>query len=307
MELILVRTALAPCLVLLVSVASRCLGSRLAGRLLGAPTTTGPFLVVVCLSSGAAAASGAAVGSVAGQLAVACFCLAYGRIAATFSPAATLVFALACAGAGGTAGTLTGNEWLTAGLAAAVIAAGLLTWPASAHVSRHPAARARAWEIPARMALSGVTVLAAILVADAAGSFAGGMLSSLPVLLGIVTPSVHRGSGAQAASDMMHGALVSAAGTIGFLLVLSCELLPLGPWPAFVLAIIAMAVTDCLVRWLAGQAAGRMVFPIAGHRRGRRRAASGSTGPNGLPGSAEAARCHAGSSGGGPPRRVTGR
>lgn len=244
-----VRAVLAPGLVLLISIVSR-MGAGLGGRLLGAPTTTGPFLVVVCLSSGAAAAAAAANGGVAGQLAVACFCLAYGRLAPAFRPTVTLPLALAGAGAAGAVGTLSGNIWLIAGLAVALIAAGLLIWPVApvaAEQHRSPG-RAGAWEIPARMALSGVTVLAATVVASAIGSFAGGMLSSLPVLLGIVTPSVHRGSGVPAVADMMRGAMMSAIGTIGFLLVLSCALVPLGAVPAFVLALIAMVVAECLVR-----------------------------------------------------------
>jgi len=247
MELILLRTALAPCLVLLVSTASHCLGPRFGGHLLGAPTTTGPFLLVVCLSSGPAATARASNGSVAGQLAVACFCLAYGRFASVFRPSATLALALAIATLAGAAGTVLGNVWLTAGLAITVIVAGLLTWPAST-APHQPSDHARAWEIPARMALSGMTVLAAAVVAKVVGSFAGGMLSSLPVLLGIVTPSVHRRSGASAASDMMRGAMMSAVSTISFLLVLSCELVPLGPVPGFLLALAAMVMTDCLVR-----------------------------------------------------------
>lgn len=249
MELILLRAAIAPCLVLLVSLSARRLGPRFGGQLLGAPATTGPFLLLLSVSSGTRAAATASRGSVAGQLAVACFCLAYGRLAPALRPAVTLALALPVAAVAGLAGTLLGNVWLTAGTTAVVIVVGLLTWPPSDDEPT-PTRRARAWELPARMALSGLTVLAATAVADAVGPFAGGALSSVPVLLAVMAPSMHHRAGGGAAADMMRGALLCVAGTIGFLLVLSFGLAPLGPGPAFPLALTATVLIDCLTEGL---------------------------------------------------------
>jgi hypothetical protein len=110
------------------------------------------------------------------------------------------------------------NVWLTATLALTVIFAGLRTWPAPAHADRPPD-RARRWEIPVRMAVSAITVLLAVGAADALGSFIGGVLSALPVLLAVMAPSLHRSSGAEAAAAMMRAALTVAPGTLAFLLL----------------------------------------------------------------------------------------
>ncbi|MGW1142395.1 hypothetical protein, partial [Streptomyces zhihengii] len=56
MDIALLRILLAPSLVLVVSLVARRAGPALGGRLLGAPTTTGPFLLLMCWDSGGTAA-----------------------------------------------------------------------------------------------------------------------------------------------------------------------------------------------------------------------------------------------------------
>ncbi|MET9670610.1 hypothetical protein ABZY19_35485 [Streptomyces sp. NPDC006475] len=247
MENMLLRGVLAPALVLLVSLAARRLGPRAAGQLLGSPTTTGPFLALLCMTSGTGAAAQATHGSTTGQLVVAIFTLAYGCLAPRLRPALTLLLALGCAAAVGVVGSLCPSIWLTAALALAVILAGLLTWP-PAQPAAQPTQPTRAWEIPVRMLLAGATVLAAIAVSALAGSFVGGLLSSLPVLLAVMGPSLHRSAGPTAAATMMRGAMAAATGTIAFLIVLSTTLGPLGPSAAFLLALAAMAIPAPMLR-----------------------------------------------------------
>ncbi|WP_159399951.1 hypothetical protein [Streptomyces griseochromogenes] len=68
--------------------------------------------------------------------------------------------------------------------------------------------------------MSATTVLFAVNAADALGSFTGGILAALPVLLAVMAPSTHHSTGANAAAAMMRGALTVAPGTIAFLLAL---------------------------------------------------------------------------------------
>ena len=272
MEILLFRTALAPCLVLLVSLAARRIGPRLGGRLLGAPTTSGPFLAVLCLGSGAGAAAHAAHGSAAGQLSVTAFCFSYGRLAPRRRPASALVLSLACVALAGAVETSCGDDVvLPAALALLLVLAGVpaarvraaetdaetdapetVSAPESAPGKPNPLSR-RA--IAARMAVSGTLVLTSVTVARIAGPFAGGMLSALPVLLAVMAPALHRGSGPAAAADLLRGALASAAGTIAFLLVLCVALVPCGAFAAFALALGGLAGTDLLVSRATGRAA----------------------------------------------------
>ena len=250
MGILLFRAILAPCVVLLVSLAARRLGPRAGGRLLGAPTTTGPFLLLIALGHGTRVAAGSAHGCIAGQAAVAGFCLGYGRLAPRLRPVWTLMAALACAGVAGVVAASCPDIWLTGAFDVTLVVAGLLTWPAPASDETHdqPAVgTARRWEIPARMAISGVTVLLAVAIADAAGPFVGGVLSSLPILLAVMIPSIHRSAGSAAAAQFARGALTSGLATLGFLLTLAAALEPLGALAAFPLALAALALADRFV------------------------------------------------------------
>ena len=247
MEILLLRAVLAPCFVLLVSLAARRMGPRAGGRLLGTPTTTGPFLLLIALAGGTKAAAGSVPGCVAGQVAVTGFCLAYGGLAPRLRPAWTLSAALACAAVAELIAACCTQIWLTAALDVTIILAGLLSRPAPASDDQ-PSNTPRRWEIPARMAISGAMVLLAMTVADAAGPFVGGLLSSLPVLLLVMTPSIHRSVGADAAAQLTRGALTSGLATLGFLLVLDAALRPLGILAAFALALAALALLDQLTR-----------------------------------------------------------
>ncbi|MEU1179879.1 hypothetical protein ABZ464_19915 [Streptomyces sp. NPDC005820] len=247
MESVLLRAALAPSLALLASLVARRMGPRRGGQLLGAPTTTGPFLAMTWMNSGPTTTASAAQGGVAGMLVVACYSLAYARFAPARRPARTLLLALLCALGAAVVGPAFGNVWLSAALTSSVIVLGLLTWPDADPAGRSPGP-ARRWEIPTRMALSGVIVTAALITTAVIGPLVGGVLAALPVLLSVMGPSIHRTAGAAAAADLMRGALTSVAGTLGFLLVLSFAPLTLGPAMAFLLALAAFAATDSLVR-----------------------------------------------------------
>jgi hypothetical protein len=274
MEILLFRAALAPSLVLLTSVLGRRLGPRLGGRLLGAPTTTGPFLFVLCVGAGSSTAAGAAHGSAAGQLTVTCFCLAYGRLAPGRRPLTTLATALTCSATAAILATFIGNILITAALSALLVTAGLLTWPDSPKPQPRLSA-ARRWELPARMAISAAMVIGSTEVAVAAGPFIGGITSSLPVLLAIMGPSAHRTSDA-VAGELMHGALISCLATIGFLTVLALTLKPLG-YAAFPLALAALVLTDCYPRALV--ASSRTFRRTKPARRSRRRRGSTTSSP----------------------------
>ena len=255
MEILLLRAIFAPCLVLLVSLAARRLGPGVGGRLLGTPTTTGPFLLLLALADGTRTAAGSLPGCIAGQAAVASFCLAYSRLAPRLRPARTLAAALGIAAVAELIAASCTQLWLTAAFDATIVLAGLLTSPPAASTptptptpTNQPSNTPRRWEIPARMAISGVMVLIAMIAAHTAGPFVGGMLSSLPVLLMVMAFSIHRSVGPGAAAQLTRGALTSGFATLGFLLVLDTTLETLGAPASFALALAALALIDQLTR-----------------------------------------------------------
>ncbi|MFJ5262557.1 hypothetical protein ACIQAC_19030 [Streptomyces sp. NPDC088387] len=219
MEILVLRTVLAPSLVLLVSLVARRSGPHRGGLLLGAPTTSGPFLALMWCDGGSTAAARAAHGNIAAQLAVVSFCLAYGRLAPALRPSRTLAAALACAAGAGLLAAVCTDVWLTAALILAVTFAGLRTWPAPACEDRPPR-RAHGWDIPVRMAVSATTVLLAVTVAGTLGAFTGGILAALPVLLAVMAVSTHHSTGARSTASMLRAAMTVAPGTLAFLLTL---------------------------------------------------------------------------------------
>ena len=122
------------------------------------------------------------------------------------------------------------------------------------------------------MAVSGVTVLVAVTVADAAGPFVGGMLSSAPILLAIMAPSIHRSAGPDAAAQFARAALTSGLATVSFLLVLDAALEPLGAPAAFALALAGLVLVDRLAWILAAPRLPRLTVrgPASGPSHGIR-------------------------------------
>lgn len=241
-ETLLFRGALAPLVVLLTSIAARRFGPGLGGRLVGAPTTTAPLLLVVCMQWGPSAAAHAASGAVAGQMGGVCFAITYGRTARAASPARALTSALGAGAAGVAAATAVGGGWVAAGLVLAVAVLGLATWPQARRDDPPPRCVAW-WEMPVRMALAGATVLAAVATGQVLGPHIAGVLGGLPVLLAVMAPAVRRTAGTQAAIDLALGALASQPLTVAFLLVLSAVLVPLGAVASFAMALTATIAT----------------------------------------------------------------
>lgn len=249
MAILVLRLVLAPSTVLAASLVQRRLGPLRGGRLIGFPLTTAPFLLVLCLGSGAVTAAHAADGIVAGQMAVIGFCTAYGHIAARLSPAATVAAALACAVVSAAVIGLVGVPWLIALLVLATIAVARATWPPERDEPDAATARPhRPWELPVRVAVSGVLVAVLSTAVRFIGSYLAGVLTTAPVILTVMAPSTHRASGPAAAARLVRGALATMPASVMFVLVLAYGLVPLGPALAFPVALLALLATDQLTR-----------------------------------------------------------
>jgi hypothetical protein len=138
------KLTLAPIIVLVASLAQRRLGPLLGGRIVGFPLITGPFLAVICLQYGTAAAARAAAGVISGQMVVVGFCLGYGHLAARVRPLWALTGSLVLGALAGAAVSFVHPTWLATAVVLAAVALGLYTWP-SAEASTRPARRDTAW------------------------------------------------------------------------------------------------------------------------------------------------------------------
>src|SRR5512132_4421333 len=100
-DTLVLKLVLTPLLIAAASLAGRRWGPAVGGWFVGLPLTSGPIALFLALDHGAGFAAAAAVGSLAGALAEAAFCLAYAAAAPTGWPgalaAATVAFALVAA------------------------------------------------------------------------------------------------------------------------------------------------------------------------------------------------------------------
>jgi uncharacterized membrane protein (GlpM family) len=186
-------------------------------------------------------AGAAAVGSLAGALAEAAFCLAYGRLAAR-GP-----WPLALA--------LSGLTFVVVGLAlqhraltlAWLLPAVVVTLVLASHLMPVGAQRGVApppprWDIPARMAVTTGLVLLLTGAAPALGPRLAGLLATFPLYAAILAVFAHRQEGPGPAVQVLRGLLLGLFSFAAFFAVLAALLERAGMALAFTAAVAAALV-----------------------------------------------------------------
>jgi hypothetical protein len=205
------------------SLAGRRWGPAVGGWVVALPLTSGPIAFFLALERGPAFAAGAAVGSLAGALAQAAFCLAYAALARGGHGLASLTagsLAFAAAGA-----VLQGLPLPLVPLFVAVIAAlGLAVrliprGPETAAIGPTPW-----WDIPARMAVATGLVLVLTGVAPLLGPRLTGLLATFPLYAAVLTVFAHRLEGVGAALAVLRGLLHGLVAFAGFFVALGALL-----------------------------------------------------------------------------------
>jgi hypothetical protein len=230
--------------VYLVTAAARYFGQRAAGILAALPIITAPTLAWVSHEEGVAFAISAAIGSVAASAILAIFALAY----ACGSRRGGIVVALACGLAGAMAIALPAalvSGRLGQALALALSCC-LLAFVALPAVGKPAATGHRSRLAPVAVALvaGGLTTVAATIGPDL-GSFATGLLSSLPLIGGGVAMLEHATSGPRAAAQFLRGYVHGLFGKTAFGAVFAVFAAHVGVSSALTLA----GVTACLISY----------------------------------------------------------
>ena len=232
--MLLLKLVLTPALIAAASLAGRRWGHAVSGWLVGLPLTSGPVAFFLAVERGSPFAADAALGSLAGAIAEAAFCLAYAFVAPRVAwPAALAVasvaFAVAAVALQRTAlalGSLALASFVSLALTLMVIPRTLAT--------ATPAPPAR-WDLPARMVIATVLVLAITEAAPVLGPRWSGVLATFPVYAAILTIFAHR-AGAAPAVQVLRGLLWGLFGFAGFFVILGALIEPAGIGVAFVAA-----------------------------------------------------------------------
>lgn len=267
--MLVLRLLITPAAVLAASAAQRRFGPAVGGHIVALPLTTGPFLLLLGLKSGAATTAHAAVGVVLGELSVMAFCGCYGLLAHRRNVPAALGWSLAAALGSALLAAL-GHDvaiWLAA-LFVAGMCLGFASLQSAPTRRDAPVRTAHAWEVPLRVALT-TTVVAALLGLSAVlGPILTGTLATLPVILAVMVPATHRCNGASAAASLARATLITLPATTAGVCVVGLVLVPLGAAEASALGLAALVATDFTTSTLI-RSLDQRTAPTANTRPGR--------------------------------------
>jgi uncharacterized membrane protein (GlpM family) len=243
--------------VLLVMLLARRGGREVAGMVAALPTVTAPALAWLAHDHGGAFAAKAAVASVAACAMLAAFAVAHAHVARHRGVAATLACGvLAAALLAGPAALASAS--LVGAFALAVFSCllALRCLPTPPQGALLPA---RTPVIATALAATGVGMLA-VATAPLFGSFASGLLVSLPLISGAVAASEHAAVGHAGVARLLRGYVAGLLARASYCAAFAWLVLPLG-W-----------IEACGVAALCACAVGLLVTRIPA--RGRRQAAS---------------------------------
>jgi hypothetical protein len=247
--MLVLKLVLTPALIAAASLAGRRWGHAVSGWLVGLPLTSGPVAFFLAVERGPSFAADAALGSLAGAMAEAGFCLAYAYVAPRVAwPAALAVASVAFAGVALVLQQPPLSLAPTAIAAFAALALTLCLLPRALTVTP-PMPPAR-WDLPARMVIATVLVLAITESAVVIGPRWSGVLATFPVYAAILTVFAHR-AGAAPAVQVLRGLLWGLFAFAGFFVILGALIEAAGVGPAFIAAIAGALALQALSLRLA--------------------------------------------------------
>jgi len=212
LELALLRVAVAPAFIGLISLIQLRLGNQTAGWLVALPINTGTIVAVLALTQGLTFAASTASGALSGVISVAAFVAGYALSARRLSWLPCLGLALAAF----VFSTLILNAaplTLPLGLFAALLSV-VVVLPAVRSCgegqSRGPAPR---WEIPLRMFTAGCLVLGVTALSTTLGARLSGLIAPIPVFTITLVAFTHSREGVVPIFQFLRGLL---NGMVGF-------------------------------------------------------------------------------------------
>ena len=246
MDFLAVKLVLTPLLIGAATLAARRWGNIIGGWIVGLPLTSGPISVFMALEQGQRFAAQSAISALLGLLGVGAFCLAYRLtlpgtrpwLAAAIGIAAFLA-ALFCLS------FLTFGAMTAAGLVIIFLAA-VLAMIKRVHVDI-PSHSSPWWDIPLRMIVATVMVLAITGSAHLIGPEWSGLLSPFPVFSCVMTMFAHYDSGCKAGQLMLRGVVMGCFAAAAFFLVVALMLEGTGIWITYGLAVASAVVINGIV------------------------------------------------------------
>lgn len=250
MDALVLKAVLTPALIGAASLAGRRWGPAVSGWLVGFPFTSAPIALFLALDHGAPFAATAAVGTMAGAMSQAAFCVTYGRLAPRLGwPGALAASCLAFAASTAVLGALALAPLAVFATVVAALGLALRLMPPGALPALGAHAQPPPWDIPARMVVATVFVLLLTGVAPVLGPQLTGLLAPFPLYAAVLAVFAHQLEGPGPAVAVLRGLLVGLFAFAGFFLALATLLGQTGLAPAFAAAIVVTGVIQGLALW----------------------------------------------------------
>ena len=239
-----VKVVVTPVLMGGASLAGRRWGHQIGGWLVALPLTSGPVAFFLATDHGTHFAASAAVGMLAGTASQVAVALTYRRLAAHGWVQALGAGGVAFAGATSILAGLSWSALPTFALVCGALAAGVALTRRSrpgAMAADVPLKTAQ-WDVPLRMVVATLVVLAVTALAPIIGPRLSGLLSPFPVFGVLLAVFTHRSCGADSAAAVLEGLLLGLLAPAVFFLVLAVLLPPLGLSAFLVSTVAALAI-----------------------------------------------------------------
>jgi hypothetical protein len=247
LELLLLKVAIAPTFIGLVSLIALRYGHRAAGWLVALPINTGTIVFLLVLTEGTSFAASAALGALFGIISLSAFALGYARSAVRFSWPVCLGIA--------TIGFVVATVLLSqapesvvlGGIGAVLGIVVVLAFLPGRHEPVAPTSTPR-WEIPLRMLTAAILVLVITTVAENLGARLSGLLSPIPVFTITLVIFTHSRQGPQPVFAFLGGLQYGLFSFAAFCAVVSVLLVPCGLLVAMSGGLVAFLAVYALVR-----------------------------------------------------------
>jgi hypothetical protein len=226
MDIFILKLFLTPLLIAALTLIGRRWGPAVSGAVAGLPLTSGPVSVFLALEQGKAFAATAAVGTLAGLIAVGAFCFAYALVASRTNCTTTAI-------AGAAAFSVCASLLLLAplGLVATFIVvvfflAIVLRMMPRARVSTSVAIflAEPKWDLALRMAIATGLVFLLTAIAPKLGPQMTGLVSPFPVFGGVLAVFAHRHFGPLDAQRVLRSVVLASFAFAVFFLVVGAIL-----------------------------------------------------------------------------------
>lgn len=238
MSLFMLKLILTPLLIAVATITARRWGPVVGGLVVSLPLTSGPVSVFLALEHGPEFAAAAAAGTILGSLSVAAFIVVYANVAQHAAwPLAALSgligFALAVTGmAHFPLPPITGALFSCAVLGLLLV---LEKRPAGPPAPI-PAPR---WDIPMRMVIATIVVLAITALSHHLGPTVSGLLSAFPAFICVMSIFSHTLCGAENVRQFERGIIIGSFAFVAFFFTVSLALFHFNLLVVYVLALLA--------------------------------------------------------------------